>query len=166
MGNNIIVCSMNPVKIGAVKKVLKHSHIIAMDCPSNVAAQPFGHHETLQGAKNRTQYALKQDNTIDMAIAFEAGVDIIVDQPYVIQWAVVTMRSGQSYSVQGVGIELPKSFAEPLKQGIELAQLIDDYSGMQDIRSKNGALGILTNNYITRQQVYEQMLNIILHYHK
>lgn len=164
MVNNVIICSKNPVKIQAVEACLPQYNIISVDCPSSVPEQPIGQEETLRGAINRTDYVFKNFSEVYMAIAFEAGIEIINEQPYVIQWAVVTLSTGKRYSVQGIGIELPQSFLIPLKQGVELSQLIDEYTGQQDIRSKNGALGVLTNDYITRQQLYEQMLNVILNY--
>jgi len=69
-------------------------------------------------------------------------------------WAYVSDGSRGHYGRSG-GIELPASLArEVLENGTELAVAIDRFAGATGIRDRQGAWGVLSNNLITRQEVF------------
>src|SRR5437667_240516 len=52
-------------------------------------------------------------------------------------------------------IELPETLAhEVLENGVELAVAIDRFAGAVGIRDAQGAWGVLSNNFITRQEAF------------
>src|SRR2546427_11735411 len=53
------------------------------------------------------------------------------------------------------GIELPEALAhEVVENGVELAAAIDRFAGAVGIRDAQGAWGVLSNNFITRQEAF------------
>ena len=69
-------------------------------------------------------------------------------------WAYVSDGLQGHYGRSG-GIELPESLArEVLEDGVELAVAIDRFAGAVGIRDAQGAWGVLSNNFITRQEAF------------
>ncbi len=64
-------------------------------------------------------------------------------------------RTGIAASSRSGGIELPETLAhEVLENGVELAVAIDRFAGAVGIRDAQGAWGVLSSNFITRQQAF------------
>lgn len=61
-------------------------------------------------------------------------------------------------SVVGVGtssrFQLSEKIMNRILEGEELADIMDDLSGMRDVRSNAGAMGLLTNGLINRDVAY------------
>jgi inosine/xanthosine triphosphatase len=157
----------------AVKKVqlkypglfLSKVEFTAIKAQSSVSDMPLTQNEILNGARNRAFFTyknLKENNPVDFAIGMEGGVyltkeiDQKSDQAILQNW--VYIYNGQKgYFGCSAGIPLPPSISRPLfEQNIELAEVIDNASGQEDVRSKNGAFGILTNDLYTRSDAFEQ----------
>jgi non-canonical (house-cleaning) NTP pyrophosphatase len=69
-------------------------------------------------------------------------------------WAYVTDGKRGHYGRSG-GIELPEALAhEVLENGVELSVAIDKFAGAVGIRDAQGAWGVLSNNFITRQEAF------------
>ena len=69
-------------------------------------------------------------------------------------WAYVTDGVRGHYGRSG-GIELPEALAhEVLENGVELSVAIDKFAGAVGIRNAQGAWGVLSNNFITRQDAF------------
>jgi non-canonical (house-cleaning) NTP pyrophosphatase len=69
-------------------------------------------------------------------------------------WAYVSNGTQSHYGRSG-GIELPESLArEVLENGVELAVAIDRFAGALGIRDAQGAWGVLSSNFITRQEAF------------
>jgi non-canonical (house-cleaning) NTP pyrophosphatase len=69
-------------------------------------------------------------------------------------WAYVTDGVRGHYGRSG-GIELPEALAhEVLENGVELSVAIDKFAGAVGIRDAQGAWGVLSNNFITRQEAF------------
>jgi non-canonical (house-cleaning) NTP pyrophosphatase len=53
------------------------------------------------------------------------------------------------------GIELPEALAhEVLENGVELSAAIDKFAGGVGIRDAQGAWGVLSGNFITREEAF------------
>ncbi len=69
-------------------------------------------------------------------------------------WAYVTDGVRGHYGRSG-GIELPEALAlEVLENGVELSLAIDKFAGAVGIRDAQGAWGVLSSNFITRQEAF------------
>ncbi|MGD6950116.1 DUF84 family protein, partial [Bacillus mobilis] len=70
----IIIGSKNPAKIGAVEAIFNESgiEVDSVDVPSGVSDQPFTDDETIKGAVQRAELALKEGGG-DIGIGLEGG---------------------------------------------------------------------------------------------
>jgi non-canonical (house-cleaning) NTP pyrophosphatase len=69
-------------------------------------------------------------------------------------WAYVFDGARGHYGRSG-GIEIPEALAhEVLEEGVELAVAIDRFAGAVGIRDAQGAWGVLSSNFITRQEAF------------
>src|SRR6266700_615542 len=69
-------------------------------------------------------------------------------------WAYVSDGTRGHYGRSG-SIELPEALAhEVLENGVELAVAIDRFAGAVGIRDAQGAWGVLSSNFITRQEAF------------
>lgn len=161
----IIVGSTNPVKIKAVQVALQpiypDAQYSGVAVSSGVADQPWNDAETRQGAYNRAQAILTQA-TADLAIGLEGGVLETEFGLMTSAWCVILDRQGNV----GVGGNsctlLPSSVAEQLHSGIELGTAMDNFSGQNNTKHKDGAIGILTDGLVSRQTAYETIIKMAL----
>jgi non-canonical (house-cleaning) NTP pyrophosphatase len=69
-------------------------------------------------------------------------------------WAYVSDGARGHYGRSG-SIEIPEALAhEVLENGVELAAAIDRFAGAVGIRDAQGAWGVLSGNFITRQEAF------------
>lgn len=160
----VAVGSTNPVKIKAVcsafAKMGLDAEVTGVEVDSKVSEQPFSDEETIEGAINRARAALKsaQGAPFDYGIGLEGGV---VQTPYgmfVCNWgAVVNARE-----VTGIGgghrVLLPPALVDGLNKGEELGDVIDVWAGGKNIKKKEGTIGILTGNHITREAMFHDVV--------
>src|SRR4029453_12172991 len=92
------VGSTNPVKVAAVSAVLARSgctaYVEAMAVPSGVRDQPVGDAETILGATQRAQAALRATGA-DLAIGIEGGVVEEAGHMRTCAWAAVVGWGGR-----------------------------------------------------------------------
>lgn len=156
----IIIGSKNPTKIKAVQDVFKTAEVISMDVPSHVSLQPFSDEETQTGAINRAiQCAQSTSNAI--GIGLEGGVMYIDNQLYLCNWGALVTPSHKILTASGARIVLPEEIVDKLKAGHELGDLMDDYALKKEVSKKEGAIGIFTNNLISRKEMFEHVVMLL-----
>ena len=57
---------------------------------------------------------------------------------------------------------LPESVAARVKNGDELGDAMDAFAGIQDVKYKMGAIGVLTKGLTNRQEAYEFIVKLAL----
>ena len=154
---DIVLGSKNKAKQQAVINVFKDDMIYTIDAPSDVSAQPLSDQETLTGAINRSIYAR---NTLEhgIGIGLEGGVMEIGDQLFLTNWGALTDESHHTYVASGARVPLPPSIARGLKLGVELGDVMADFTKDKHIRHHQGAIGIFTDSLITRDTMFEHVL--------
>lgn len=151
----------NKAKLNAVKAVLPSIEIIAKKISSDVSPQPFSDHETLQGAKNRAKNILLEVPEAEIGIGLEGGVTITEDGFFLCNWGALTDGKNM-FIAGGARIPLPLSFLEPLQHGKELGELIDVYAAKKDVRNHEGAMGILTDGWLKRNEIFVQIMQMLV----
>lgn len=161
----IAVGSTNPVKFNATCAVLKplypDAEFVAVDVPSDVAAQPWGNAETRAGAVNRARAALVQTGA-DMGIGLEGGVQDTEFGLMTAAWCAIVDANGQLGIGGNSSTLLPTPVAEAVRAGQELGQAMDRFADRENTKHANGAIGILTNDLETRQSAYEMIIRLAL----
>ena len=164
---HVAVGSKNPVKIAAVRAVLSRvapgasaeGHAVASQVPD----QPWGDEETIRGARTRARAALAADAAATMGVGIEGGVVAHDDgRVWSNAWAVVVDRDGREGVGGSLAMPLPPGVARLLRDGMELGHAIDAVAGTENVKHKEGAVGILTRGLVTRQGAYEVLLTYAL----
>ncbi len=156
--NKIAIGTTNPAKLVAVEGAIKHiwpqARTVGTAVDSGVRAQPLSDEEAITGATNRAQRALASV-AADLGIGIEGNTVELAQGMFSTAWVVVVDRAG----VIGLGSSgrflLPSTVAQAVRQGGELGPLMDELTGEHNTKHKQGAVGILTNNLITRSAAPE-----------
>lgn len=160
---HVVVGSLNPVKIGAVRAVVLRlaplAVVTGVAAASGVPDQPWGDEETIRGALARARAALAARPESDWGIGIEGGVVSETDGGVrTCAWAAIVGRDGR----QGVGgslsLALPTRVAALVRGGMELGHAMDVVTGERDVKHGLGAVGILTGGLVTRQAAYEALV--------
>ncbi len=168
MATNIIVASTNPVKLQATLNAFERLFagedfvVEGVSVPSGVSDQPMTNNETLLGASNRAQYVAQQAKNSDTyAVGIEGGVEDSSQGLAAFAWVVV--QRGDTLGKGRTGtFFLPDEVAELVRGGLELGDADDIAFGQSNSKQKNGAVGLLTGNVITRTTFYEQAVIMAL----
>lgn len=164
----IVIGSMNPAKIDAVEAIFPDQKVSAMDVQTDVSEQPFSDLETRTGAINRARHC-KELTEGATGIGLEGGVMYIGEDLYLCSWGALVTPDNEVYTASGARILLPTEIAKQLSDGKELGDIIDGYANKVNIRQHEGAIGILTNDYVSRREMFSHIVKLLkgqLDYHQ
>ena len=174
----IAVASNNIPKVSACKKVInnlknelssdENIEIINRKIESDVGAMPLSLDDLMNGAKNRAKKIfklLKEENRFPTySIGMEGGFFLKYSPcrnspvAFLQSWSYV-YDGEKGYWGSSGAIEVPQNiFSKISDTGKELSEIIDDIADVENVRSKQGTVGVLTNNRITRQDFFESAL--------
>ena len=159
-----VIGSINNAKVKAatimVNRYFPGSLITSVDVASGVNNQPYGDVETRNGALNRARNAALTSVSA-IGIGLEGGVRMLEGEMYVCNWGALVLPTGKTYTAAGAQIPLPAEIANGVKAGKELGIVVDDYFHGQGIRHSEGAIGMLTAQTVTRDQLFEHVLQLL-----
>ncbi|WP_419955889.1 DUF84 family protein [Neobacillus niacini] len=166
----IIIGSNNPAKVDAVKNAFHYqqTEFLSLDIPSGVSEQPFSDDETIKGAINRAVGALEMGNG-DIGIGLEGGVQESAQGLLLCNWGALVSKNMEPIIAGGARFLLPLEIADRLRAGEELGPIMDDYAKKENVRKKEGAVGIFTNGLINRSEMFSHIMNLLVgqyHYQK
>ena len=151
--------------------------VVGVEVESGVSHTPASRDELMRGARQRAEalveLARKSGAAWQFFVGLEGGLDIVYEgaaadelprhsgleqnghrRVFLESWAYVSDGARGHYGCSG-SIELPEALArEVLENGVELAVAIDRFAGAVGIRDAQGAWGVLSSNFITRQQAF------------
>ena len=158
-----MVGSTNPAKVQPARRLLHRlfpgCRVVAVAVSSGVGSQPLSLEETRAGAETRAQQALQRLQAARWGIGVEGGVDFDSQgRPWLVTVAAVVDRRGRISTGEGLRLLLPSAFAGPLRNGQELAELVDGTFGVQQSRTDPGAVGYLTRGLVRRPQLVASAL--------
>jgi len=159
----VIIASLNPAKINAVKSAFdaafpnQEFDFQGVSVASGVADQPMSNQETYQGAVNRVNNAIQASPNGNFYVGLEAGIEGNVT----FAWMVIE-SNGQRGESRSASLMLPPLVIEKLADANELGDVMDEVFGTDNIKQKGGAIGLLTHNQLTRSSVYHQALILAL----
>ncbi len=157
----IIVWSKNPIKINAVKiwfeKMFPNENFefIWIKTDSKVADQPLSNQETLLGATNRAKNIQKEYPNADYWIGIEWWLEKDKQDMKSFAW-VVTLSNDRIWKGKTGVFFLPQKIIELIKQWKELWEADDIVFGQRNSKQNNWAVGLLTDNIITRTSYYTE----------
>jgi inosine/xanthosine triphosphatase len=151
--------------------------VIGAEVASGVSHTPASRDELMHGARQRAEalveLARQSGASWQYFVGLEGGLDVIHEgastgevlrhsklrqnehrRVFLESWAYVTDGAHGHYGRSG-SIELPEALAhEVLDNGVELAVAIDRFAGAVGIRDAQGAWGVLSSNFISRQEAF------------
>jgi len=172
----IFVGSTNPVKINAVKHALIEQwpelHIEGFATKSGVSEQPLTDAETRTGAYHRATSALKtglkespakdQARPV-LAFGLEGGVFIDdQDQMWTTVWVSLVDTQGAHFEANGGRVKVPAVIAKKIREGGEMGPVMQELTGHDNIKEKQGMFGVITNNYVDRTIEYSTIARMAL----
>ncbi|MBP1947841.1 DUF84 family protein [Virgibacillus litoralis] len=156
----VIIGSKNPTKVQAVEEVFVKHGVSGLDALSKVSAQPLSDFETREGAMNRAMQCIETTSG-DIGIGLEGGVMQVGDQLYLCNWGALVTREKEVFTASGARILLPKEFTNQLQGGAELGDIMDTYAKRKDVRKNEGAIGIFTNDQISRKEMFVHVVKLL-----
>ncbi|KOO06465.1 inosine/xanthosine triphosphatase [Vibrio hepatarius] len=159
----VVVASLNPAKINAVKSAFQSAfphqafEFIGMSVESEVDDQPMSNEETRDGALNRVRNAKISQPDADYYVGLEAGIEDNVT----FAWMIIESDTHRGES-RSASLMLPPLVIEKLDHANELGDVMDEVFGTENIKQKGGAISLLTQDLLTRSSVYHQALILAL----
>jgi len=151
--------------------------VVGVEVESGVSHTPASRDELMRGARQRAEalIQLARENGVawQYFVGLEGGLDVVPEgtttgemlrhsalqndgrrRVFLESWAYVSDGARGYYGRSG-GIELPEALGhEVLENGVELSVAIDKFAGAVGIRDAQGAWGVLSSNFITRQEAF------------
>lgn len=168
----IFVGSTNPVKVNSVINAASETwpevKVNGFSTDSGIPEQPIGDLVTKQGAENRAKAVLeiakKEGVKKDfLGVGLEGGV--FTDDEGVMWstvWIAVIDLKGDIYHANGARFQVPAIVAERISKGEEMGPIIAKVVGEEDIRSKQGMIGIITEGFVDRTEEYSGIVKMAL----
>lgn len=162
--HHIVSATTNPAKIRAILQAFNEifgegsCHIDAISVDSGVPEQPIGSEETRAGARNRVKNARLARPQADYWVAIEAGLD---EDGCTFSWVVIASHD-QHGEARSATLPLPPVILEKVRAGEALGPVMSQYTGIDEIGRKEGAIGVFTAGTLTRSSVYHQAVVLAL----
>jgi inosine/xanthosine triphosphatase len=123
--------------------------IIGIESDSGVSSQPMGEDETRQGAENRVAFIQEKIGDADYWVGIEGGSEI-TELGMKTYGVVVTKSAHNTGYGKTLEFYLPKPMADLVVGGMEMGKADDIVFKRENSKQKNGTIGLLTNDNLTR----------------
>ncbi len=154
-------------RVASIEASWIDSEIIAHDVSTNIPAMPLTDDDLMRGAMTRAR-AVRElmlstgDHSADLYVGLEGGFHSARVEgerlTFLKGWAYVTDGSRGSFGASP-SIFVPDAIVRSVVDGgRELAEVIDETAGEQDVRSRQGAWGVLSRDLFTRAMSFEVAL--------
>lgn len=140
--------------------------VVARKVQTEAPAMPLNDWQLMSGARQRAlavrDILIEQKLAADLYVGLEGGFHSIQLagewHTFLRGWAFVTDGARGSFGMSP-SISVPDSIVESVVKGKrELGEVIDEVAGMRDVRSRQGAWGVLSRDLLTRSMSFEAAL--------
>lgn len=158
------VGSNNPLKAQAVKNVFERAlgptEVRLVSVESGVPLQPFDD-DTAKGACERAKRALFD---ADFGVGIEAGLIWHKELKlyFDVQFCAIISRDDRFTIGHGSGFVYPETIIAQVLQGRPIGDIMSALTHIEKIGHKGGAIGYLSKNLLTREQLTEQAVLMAL----
>jgi inosine/xanthosine triphosphatase len=153
-------------RVAEVDSGWRDASVVARSVKTDAPAMPLNDWELMSGARQRAlavrEILLGQKLGADLYVGLEGGFHSISVEgewhTFLRGWAFATDGERGSFGMSP-SIEVPEAIVHDVIQGKqELGIVIDEVAGMRDVRSKQGAWGVLSRDLLTRSMSFEAAL--------
>ena len=161
----IMAVRASVARVAEIDAAWRSASIVARPVKTDAPLMPLTDWELMIGARQRAQAVRKilieQKLSADLYVGLEGGFHSISLEgewrTFLRGWAFVTDGVRGSFGMSP-SIEVPDSIVKDVVSGRELGIVIDEVAGMRDVRSKQGAWGVLSRDLLTRSDSFEAAL--------
>ena len=162
----IMAVRASVARIAAIDSAWAEANMVARSVTTNIPAMPLNDWQLMQGARER---ALAVRDTLrsrridaDIYVGLEGGFHSISIEgewhTFLRGWAYATDGEKGSFGA-APSISVPPAIVKSVIEGRrELGLVIDEVSGGRDVRSRQGAWGVLSRDLVTRSLSFELAL--------
>ena len=153
-------------RIAEIDPDWRDTNVVARAVNTRAPTMPLTDWELMSGARERAfavrDVLVNQRLEADLYVGLEGGFhSISVDgewHTFLRGWAFVTDGARGSFGMSP-SISVPRSIVTRVIEGKrELGLVIDEVAGVRDVRSKQGAWGVLSRDLLTRAMSFEAAL--------
>ncbi|HVS82707.1 MAG TPA: inosine/xanthosine triphosphatase [Pyrinomonadaceae bacterium] len=153
-------------RIAEIDSGWRDCSVVARSVQTGAPAMPLTDWELMSGARQRAlavrDILVQQKLEADLYVGLEGGFhSISVDgewHTFLRGWAFVTDGERGSFGMSP-SISVPEAIVKDVIQGKqELGIVIDEVAGARDVRSRQGAWGVLSRDLLTRSMSFEAAL--------
>jgi inosine/xanthosine triphosphatase len=153
-------------RVAEVDPGWRDANVVARSVKTDAPAMPLNDWELMSGARQRAlavrEILLEQKLGADLYVGLEGGFHSISVEgewyTFLRGWAFVTDGERGSFGMSP-SIGVPDAIVKDVIQGKrELGIVIDEVAGVRDVRSKQGAWGVLSRDLLTRSMSFEAAL--------
>lgn len=158
----VAVASSNPVKIEATRKAFATvfhesveiiSHPVQIDLP----AQPYNE-DTIESARKRAVEVLHASGA-DIGVGLEGGIDDRSEGFFATAWCAIADHEGSVTYGQSFSVPLPDIVVEKMRdEEKEMGDVMDELLNSKNTKQQNGFFGFATNDHVTREHAYVDMI--------
>jgi inosine/xanthosine triphosphatase len=144
----------------------RQAELVARAVETGVARMPLNDTQLMRGARNRAE-AVRElleaaGDRADFYVGLEGGFHSITfdgeRRTFLHGWAYAT-DGARGYFGHAPAVTVPVAIVARVEQtGRELGEVIDEVAGQRDVRSRQGAWGVLTRGLLTRAASFEAAL--------
>lgn len=162
----IMAVRASVARIAAIDSAWAEANVVARPVTTNIPAMPLNDWQLMQGARER---ALAVRDSLrsrridaDIYVGLEGGFHSISIEgewhTFLRGWAYATDGKKGSFGA-APSISVPPAIVKSVIEGRrELGLVIDEVSGGRDVRSRQGAWGVLSRDLVTRSLSFELAL--------
>jgi inosine/xanthosine triphosphatase len=153
-------------RVASIDSRWSEATVLARRVETNAPAMPMNDWELMQGARERAlavrDLLQKQRRDAEIYVGLEGGFHSISIEGewhiFLRGWAYATDGKSGAFGATP-SISVPASLAKKVIEGKrELGLVIDEVAGIADVRSRQGAWGILSRDLVTRSMSFEVAL--------
>ena len=153
-------------RVAEIDAAWSNARVVARAVTTSVPAMPLTDWQLMQGARERAlavrEILLNQNLGADLYVGLEGGFhSISVDgewHTFLRGWAYATDGTKGSFGA-APSVSVPDSIVKSVVEDRrELGLVIDEVAGARDVRSRQGAWGILSRDLLTRAMSFEAAL--------
>ena len=153
-------------RIGGIDSAWREASVTARAVATSAPAMPLTDWELMHGARARAEAVREQLQREGTEAQFYVGLEggfhsLSVDDEwhtFLRGWAYATDGTRGSFG-SGPSVSVPHLIADMVIDGKrELGEVIDEVAGERDVRSRQGAWGVLSRDLLTRSMSFESAL--------
>jgi inosine/xanthosine triphosphatase len=165
--SKIMAVRASVARVATIDPDWAHANVIARRVESNVPSMPLTDWQLMQGAQERAfavRESLKSRRLqADIYVGLEGGFHSVSIEgewhTFLRGWAYATDGDERGAFGAAPSISVPPEIVKKVVEGRrELGVVIDEVTGGRDLRSKQGAWGVLSRDLVTRSMSFELAL--------